>query len=148
MYYTPQRLSVIYCTADENCPCCRGGIGNYIHMVWECPLIQTFWQAVAANISSISGIPIKLDPLILLLGVTDNIPTNTHTKIFIFYCAYYARKTILINWKAPEPPRISAWKTMVNVTLPLYKLTYMGRNCPKKFQKIWSAWVEARHLTV
>lgn len=40
------------------------------------------------------------------------------------------------------------WRELVNAALPLYKLTYMGCNCPKKFHKIWAAWAEARHLTV
>lgn len=117
-------------------------------MVWLCPHIQEFWQRVVADMSSIISMHPKLDPLVLLLGMTDNLPTTTHIKLFIFYTAYYARKTILLQWKAPDPPRTSAWKELVNVTLPLYKLTYMGRNCPKKFYKIWSAWVEARCLTV
>ena len=98
--------------------------------------------------NTITGTPVGLNAMVLLLGVTDNLPAATHTKLFIFYCAYYVRKIILINWKKPDPPGISAWRELVNTAFPLYKLTYMDRNCPNKFHKIWSRWVEARHLMV
>lgn len=40
------------------------------------------------------------------------------------------------KWKLAAPP--------VDTVLPLYKLTYMTCKCPKKFDKIWGAWVKAR----
>ena len=148
VYYTPQRLAVIYHTSEDKCPRCGREVGNFIHMVWLCPKVQEFWRLVAAEIESIGGVAVGLNPLILLLGITDNLPTSTHKKLFIFYTAFYARKAILLQWKVADPPGLSAWRKLVNDTLPMYKLTYMGRNCPKKFDKVWGAWVVARRLTV
>lgn len=91
---------------------------------------------MAADKGSISWISVGLDPLVLLLGITDNLPTTTHKKLFIFYAAFYARKAILLQWKATEPPRVTIWEDLVNAALPLYKMTYMGHNCPKKIHKI------------
>lgn len=99
-------------------------------MVRLCPRVQEFWQTVVADMGSISEMPLKplkLDPMVLLLAL----PITTHTKLFIFYTAFYARKTILLSWKAQEPPRTSTWKELINATLPLYKLTYMRRNLSK-----------------
>lgn len=102
---------------------------------------------VVADMSSIGGVAVRLNPLVLLLGITDNLPTSTHKKLFIYYNAFYARKAILLQWKAIEPPGLSIWRKL-NDTLHLYERTYMGRNCPKKFEKIWAAWVAARWLMV
>lgn len=101
-----------------------------------------------ADINSVAGLSLDADPLIFLLGITDNLKATKHTSLFVFYAAYYARKAILLKWKLPEPPQLSTLKTLINTVLPLYKLTYMGQNCPQKFEKIWASWVQARHITV
>lgn len=103
---------------------------------------------MVADVNRVTGLSLERDPLVFLLGITDNLVTTKHTKLFTFYAAYYARKTILSKWKLPDPPQLSAWRALINTVLPLYKLTYMGRNCPQKFDKIWAAWVQARHLTI
>lgn len=85
VYYTPQILAIMYHTSEDRCPKCNREVGN--HMVWLCPRVQEFWWAVAADMSSISGITVKLDPLVLLLGITDNLPTTAHKKLLVFlYC--------------------------------------------------------------
>lgn len=88
-----------------------------------------------------------IDLLVFLLSITDNLATTKYVKLFIFYAAYYASNIILFKWKLSYPPMLSAWIAQINAVLPLYKITYMGRNCPHKFNKIWVAWVEARHIT-
>lgn len=61
------------------------------------------------------------DPLLLLLGTCDTIDTTHDKKRFVFFTAYYARYTILL-YKKSNPPTLQMWKTMVSLTLPLYKL--------------------------
>lgn len=80
-------------------------------MVWSCPLIQNSWRAAVPDIDVLSGVTNTLDPLILLLGIVDSLPTKLdnltmHTKLLIFN-AIYARKTNLSKWKKAEPPQQS-----------------------------------------
>lgn len=148
VYYTPHRLANIYPGVEDVCPKCRQSVGTFFHVVWSCPILQTYWREVVSDINGVAGLHLDVDPLVFLLGITDNLATTKHTKLFVFYAAYYARKEILLRWKLPDPPTTKAWRAQVNAILPMYKLTYMGRNCPHKFEKIWAAWVEAKHLTV
>lgn len=74
-----------------------------MHMVWSCALLQIYWQAVVADINVVAGLSMAMDPLILLLGITDNLPTSKHNRLFVFYAAYYARKIILSEWKLLDP---------------------------------------------
>lgn len=101
-----------------------------------------------SDVNGVAGLQLKADPMVFLLGITDNLIAGKHTKLFVFYAAYYARKEILLRWKRSDPPTVEAWRAQINAVLPIYKLTYMGRNCPKKFDKIWAAWVADRHLVV
>lgn len=83
-----------------------------------------------------------MDPAVLLLGIYDTVTPKTYKWLFIFYAGFYSRKAILTKWKQTEPPTVSQWRSMVDSTLPLYKLTYMSQKCPKKFKKIWGTWVK------
>lgn len=91
---------------------------------------------------------IPYSPIPLLLGISDFLEVSWGKKLFIFYTTLYARKTILMQWNQPQPPTKQLRQSLVNVALPLYKLTYLGRNCPKKLDKIWAAWVKAKPLTI
>lgn len=64
-------------------------------------------------------------------------------KLFLFFAVYYAQRELLLRWKQPTSPMLNSWVAAVNAVLPLYKLTYESRNCPKKFDKIWSTWIDA-----
>lgn len=103
VYYTPSRLSRIYPGVRDIFPKCRQSVGTFIHMVWECPHIQTFWQAVVSDVNMVAGLSLDRDPLVFILGITDNLNTTKNTSLFVFYPAYYARKTILTKWKLLDP---------------------------------------------
>lgn len=94
-------------------------------------------------INSVGNLSLGLDPLVLLLGICDGVASNTHKQLLVFYATFYARNAILLNWKQPDPPSVLQWKALVDSILPLYKLTYMSRKCPKKFDKIWSSWAKS-----
>lgn len=82
-YYMPQRLSVIYPTANAICLRCRGEVGNFMHMVWLCPVNSGLLEKVVSDIQRISRVPLTWDPLIFLLSITDNLPTKTHKNAHI-----------------------------------------------------------------
>lgn len=97
---------------------------------------------------SIGKIRVACDPLPMLLCIVDTLDTTQAKKQFVFYTAFYARRAILQKWSDPAPPMVHQWRALVDAALPLYKLTYLGRNCPKKFDKIWAAWTQARRLNL
>lgn len=56
---------------------------------------------------------------------------------------FYARREILLRWKSEELPMRASWWKTINSVSPLYKIMYESRNCLKKFDKIWSNWIDA-----
>lgn len=60
-----------------------------------------------------------LDPLTFLLGICNRVTLNTHKQLFVFYAAFYSRKTILPHWRRSAPPMVSQWKAMIDSILPL-----------------------------
>lgn len=99
VYYTPQKLSRIYPGLDDGCPKCRQSVGTFFHVVWACPVLQTYWRDIVSDVNGVAGLQLKADPMMFFLGITDNLTAGKHTKLFVFYAAYYARKEIMLLWK-------------------------------------------------
>lgn len=147
-YYSPECLAEIYPYRSPLCPKCTSERGSFFHVIWSCQHLQTFWKGVVTEINSIGKLKVPCDPFPLLLGIVDTLETTQAKKKFVFHTAFYARKTILLKWNDPVPPSLQQWRALVDAALSLYKLTYLGRNCPKKFEKIWAAWTRERNLAL
>lgn len=112
-------------------------------MVWSCPLLRPYWEAVASTIGDICGTRIQLDPLTLLLSHFEEVEGDRYTKLCIAFSLFYARREILLRWKLAEQPMLDSWQLLVNSVLPFYRLAYESRQCPGKFNKVWSGWIDA-----
>lgn len=130
-YFSPQRLAKIYPTSNSVCTKCTSEEGSFFHVVWSCRYIQTFWRGVDNIINLVSNLKVPCDPVPLLLGIVDTLEAPQAKKLFVFHAAFYARKAILLHWKGSTPPTTQFGRTLINKALPLYKMTYLGCNCPK-----------------
>lgn len=104
----------MYPTQSDRCPKCTTELGTFLHVVWACPVMQTFWEGVVLEINLVGNLSLGLGPLVLLLGVCDRVASSTHKRLFVFY----ARKVTLLNWKKPNHPKVSQWKALVDSILP------------------------------
>lgn len=141
-YYTPQRLSRIYPQRVPNCQRCKQEIGTFWHMIWSCPKIQPYWEAVASKLTDVIGTDIQVGPSILLLSYLENVDVERYSKLCLMFSLYYARWEIMLKWKSETSPNCASWQCSVNLVLPLYRSTYESRLCPGKFDKIWSTWLD------
>lgn len=85
------------------------------------------------RLSAVSVTNKPLDPLVLLLSYLEDVGGERYTKRCITFTLYYDRREILLGWKSEEPPTCTSWRHTVNLVLPLYKITYESRQCPKTF---------------
>lgn len=64
------------------CVRCKQYVGTYVHLMWFCPEIHTFWVKVSNQVSSILQCPIELNPLQCILGLhTASKELNRYKKI-------------------------------------------------------------------
>lgn len=140
VYHTPIRLHKIYPDRNPCCTRCLVQLGTLLHMLWECPKIQPFWREVFDLINVKLDLPIPMSPELALLGIPDDNQRSHHSKPLISYLLFYAKKVIICKWSSPDPPTLSSWLAMIDGALPIYKLTYISRGCPWKFNKVWQRW--------
>lgn len=110
---------------------------------WQCPTIRSYWETVLDTLNDLGDWSIQPDPYTILLSIMDDIVASRYMKLLLFYALYYARRERLLRWKQPTSPTLANWVSAVNSVLPLYTLTYVSRNCPKTFDKVWSTWIDA-----
>lgn len=79
----------------------------------------------------------------MLLNIFNASVRGRHTRLFLSYATFYTRKEIFLHWKDAAPPTVPTWCSVLNSMLPLYKITYINRNCSGKFDKIWLGWIDA-----
>ena len=142
-YFTPCLLFKLSRIPSALCSRCGAADGTFFHMMWECAPIRKFWSEVTAFISSLTEIPNICNPLRCLLGHIDDETISKNMQTFLRIVLFYAKKSITFHWKSPSLPTITFWLTTINRAIPLYKMTYEARGCPKKFLKVWGSWVDS-----
>lgn len=83
-------------------------------------------------------------PLKIVLGPVEDLLPTKYSRILYRLLMFYARKTLLLNWKPPKKPSISHWVSLINADLTMYKLTFAARGAPDKFGQIWGLWLSAQ----
>lgn len=141
-YYTPKRLTLMNPNTPVACPRCGQSSATFFHMIWSCPRLRDYWLEIADTLSRVTSLELVTDPKLMLLNVFDSRVRGKYTRLFLNYATFYARREIFLHWKDNAPPTVSLWRLKLNSVLPLYKLTYTNRNCPAKFDKIWSGWID------
>lgn len=117
-------------------------------MTWECPIIQAFWEEVHSFLNIRLGLPGICAPGNSLLGLTKGILPTKFERILYRLLMFYARKSILLNWKPPKQPSVSHWITLINADLTMYKLTFASRGTPDHFNSIRDLWIISGSLKI
>ena len=125
-----------------------GGYGLVPSYGLVLPRASLILGGVAEVLADRSGVEFVLDPKVFLLSYLGEVEGDRYTKLSITFALFYARREILLRWRGTELPTVSSWLATIHRVLPLYRLTYEGRNCPAKFEKIWSKWIDSSTLSV
>uniref|UniRef100_A0A803K2L7 Reverse transcriptase domain-containing protein n=1 Tax=Xenopus tropicalis TaxID=8364 RepID=A0A803K2L7_XENTR len=143
LHLTPLRLHHMNRRNPPQCPKCNAPEANYIHLLWKCQSIQSYWAQVTTYIGEKTSLPNLLTPKVCLLGVIDDLTPTAHMRTLYRSLLFYARKCILLHWMAQSPPTIDRWLNLIKTLLPLFQITYIARGCPQKYEKVWRSWIDA-----
>ena len=116
MYYTPQKLFKLGWRQNNECPRC-GAKGDFLHMVWRCPKLYSYWVEITERINRVFGS--SLDPVALtcLLGCMEDNQVPPGNLEAILRCLFQARKIIAQKWQAHAPPSVENWVATINLTI-------------------------------
>lgn len=103
-YLTPLRLARFQHTPDPTCRLCRADPGSFYHLIWSCPVVQTFWAQVIRFLHDNMGSPVVLDPKLCILGLLPDVEVDKYHTIFISETIFLERKVIAQRWMQNVPP--------------------------------------------
>ena len=141
-YYTPHRLHKIDNNIPSTCQRCKMADGDLLHMLWSCPIIETFWKHAIKVTSRVIGIQIKQDPKLWILGDMSCLNANHYKKYFVLLASTAVKKCILVNWKSENPPSIRHWINELTSYCTPEKILYSVRRKHAAFGEIWDPLIE------
>lgn len=110
-----------------------------IHIWWECPLMQPFWQEVHSIISQVTTYTLNYNPAQYLLYHTA-LPKQAYYKSLAMHMVNAPRLCIPIHWQSTDSPSIRDWLTRVVQIEKMEELVYTSQERIQKFSTIWACW--------
>lgn len=71
-HLTKARLAKIFPDVNPLCPRCKGQPADYLHMLWSCPKLSTFWVSIFSAYSKMFQKYITPNPIWPLFGFTPH----------------------------------------------------------------------------
>ena len=102
-HWTKARLSRIYENIDPFCEKCHQTPVTHAHMFWSCTSLNTFWKAIFATLTELTGTLIEPNAVTALFGISQ-LPLSRAQADLIAFVTLLARRLILMRWKSPTPP--------------------------------------------
>ena len=100
-----------------------GLVGDFSHIFWDCPKIQTFWENVKNEICKILHLSTPLHPQWMILGNTPLEGFGRERGAVIRALLLVAHKSITTNWLKHHPPTLDQWKQRVKEVNCMENLT-------------------------
>lgn len=110
-----------------------------IHIWWECPLIQLFWQEVNSIISQVTTYTLNYNPAQYLLHHTT-LPKQAYYKSLAMHMVNATRLCIPIHWQSTASLSIQEWLTRVARIEEMEELIYTSQERLQKFLTIFASW--------
>lgn len=119
---------------------------HLMHMFWECNMLSGFWNAVLNMIGDLHHRRLPATPQLCVLGILDNLDTNSPTLVSVSRMLFQARKLIAQHWILLSPPTVREYITRINTVIRLEKGLYLKRKASHKFEAILGPWLDAPGL--
>lgn len=108
------------------------------HVFWTCPSLRDFWSSVCKTLNEAFNTNVKPSADMAIFGVLINETMLPTDKMNAFaFASLICRRRKVLQWKSPDPPKVSVWLSELMFFLKLEKIKYFTRGSTKKFHKIW-----------
>ena len=131
-YLTPKKAYRMRLAASPNCTLCSlNATGTFIHMMWECPTVKTFWEQIVKYLSKVLQKQIPCCPKLLLLNDDISLNLNIVQRRFWLAGSTAAKKMLALRWQAPHSLPFNHWKQLLCdvVIMELSTARLNGANC-------------------
>lgn len=127
-------------TDDGKCRRRCGEEGTFMHIIWDCVLIQQYWEKVHSTISEVLQVKFHLEARRALLNVWGPTDLTYYTKTWVILALMLAKRNIAQRWGSLQTPAFIKWKEDIDWCMFREKHVCVARGCPDKWIRIWEPW--------
>lgn len=91
------------------------------------------------------GASLGMEARTCLMGLMEKNGMLRDTQTAIIRCLFQRKKLIARKWHAKDPPTVVEWMNEVKDVIGKEKCIYGKRGNIKKFEKIWTLWLDSEH---
>lgn len=122
---------MIKISSSPNCNLCNlNQVGTFLHVMWECPLVQSFWQQIVKHLSNTFGLEIDLTPRSMLLNDDSGKNFNHMQRMLWLSACTVAKKMLAVRWQPPHSLSIQQWTCslveMLSIELSVARMNGAG----------------------
>lgn len=135
MVQRPGSLSIAFC--------CHRARGTYLHIWWDCNLLQPFWTMIFQVYNEIYDESLTPSPTIALLSILPGSVKSQKVRLFqIFFFSFSCKATYFHILEIHiHAPLLSLWVDIVSDTMLMEEMQARKLKKWDKFTTLWYIWM-------
>ena len=97
-------------TKSTQCPRCHSEVATFLHLAWQCPEVNGYWQRVVERVQRTTNTLCPMDPRIVLLGGFTKTKEKKMQYKFTQLLLILAKRRVAISWMGLRVPQIEKWE--------------------------------------
>ena len=137
-HITQSKMFKMGLTNTGICSHTSGSTDDYLHAMWLCQPVSSFWITVTQALSTILNYRIPSSPTLCLLSDISIVQILQKLKNPLLISLAVAKKVVLQNWKSKKSCHINHWKNLIAQYIAIEKHNaHRGRQM-SAFENTWS----------
>ena len=136
-YRTPDVVHKFSPSVPDRCWRCGKALGTFLHIWWECPLIQPYWQTVHDVTTTVSTLPLEFSSAQYLLHLSK-IAKQRYRNSVAIHMINAARLCVPVHWRATEPPTVKEWMARIDRIAAMEELISTAHDRISSFTSVWN----------
>uniref|UniRef100_A0A8C5MAD0 Sleeping Beauty transposase HTH domain-containing protein n=1 Tax=Leptobrachium leishanense TaxID=445787 RepID=A0A8C5MAD0_9ANUR len=142
-YRTPALLATFNVTISPMCWRCSTEVGTYLHIWWECTVIQAYWKKIRDLIQMTTDVNLDFSPqMFLLLQLPFSLASMK--KSVLLRILLVARSLIPLFWKSTSIPPLKTLIDKMEILRSNEELALSPTKAARHFQEVWLHWTTCR----
>ena len=142
-HWTPAKLHKAGLLHHANCWRCPNTTCDIIHILCDCPSVQSFWTGIGRVLQDVIPIETPLSKPLLLLHDIGPTPDLSRPQRRLLHTALATAKIcILRHWRAPTPPTREEWHAAMVQTATYERVIYNLQDQTDIFLQIWTPFLQ------
>ena len=115
-------------------------VGTLIHTLWECPVIESFWNEIHNCIVAMTRVDFPFCPRLYILGDPKQVAHCEYAD-FILTAIMIGRQVLMRGWKKAGSPSFQEWYGEIGRVAAYEEMIYRRTDRMDKYIRKWGGFI-------